>query len=546
MQLALRIALPAALVLSLAPTRAWAIDVNEVRWGFDGRATPQCFNLLSVLVTNTGPTPFEGKLELCESIGGGRRVGAVLAEDLYVAPNSSRWVQFYPYVKEAYEEWWLQWGRRGDERVDVRRAHLQNQGLVMLVNSDDSLSVGRSMRQFPEHLFPPMVTATDGLKTVMLDHVPQWEESRRQAFFDWLYRGGQLHLLKDVDGAYPKFTAQLSELNTPAERFRVGNGEVIRHDRQRARIDRAFIDALAAKTTPTGETADDEETIANAANRNGSTNWRVAGRASPNDPLFADLSGGMFAFLKTMNKPRHNWTLIYTMAVVYIVTVVPGVHYLGRKRFDYRIVYATLVGSIVLFSMGFAYFGRRGHKEASAVNTLAVACPLPGGAWDVTSWSNVFVINGADYEITHGGSERLYSTAQTFEAVNGTIRDGALGRFDVDIPPFSSQPFIERMKAGGDRVLLNVREFSAGETLKKLVLEPANGFPPPAEPGTVYVLFGDRVHSMRLSHSRLELAAAASESLTEFFAPVPWNNLSPFAIRNVGSAEGAGSGSTPV
>ena len=137
MQLALRIALPAALVLSLAPTRAWAIDVNEVRWGFDGRATPQCFNLLSVLVTNTGPTPFEGKLELCESIGGGRRVGAVLAEDLYVAPNSSRWVQFYPYVKEAYEEWWLQWGRRGDEAGRCPASPFAEPRTGNAVNSDD-------------------------------------------------------------------------------------------------------------------------------------------------------------------------------------------------------------------------------------------------------------------------------------------------------------------------------------------------------------------------------------------------------------------------
>ena len=27
------------------------------------------------------------------------------------------------------------------------------------------------------------------------------------------------------------------------------------------------------------------------------------------------------------------------MAAVYVLTVVPGVHILGRKRFDYRIVY---------------------------------------------------------------------------------------------------------------------------------------------------------------------------------------------------------------
>ena len=125
MPLALRRLFYAAVILLLGAGSASAIDVAEVRWGFDGRATPHSFNLLSVLVMNNGPTPFDGKLELCESIGGGRRVGAVLAEDLYVAPNSSRWIQFYPYVKEAYEEWWLQWGRRVGERSDVPRPVLR-------------------------------------------------------------------------------------------------------------------------------------------------------------------------------------------------------------------------------------------------------------------------------------------------------------------------------------------------------------------------------------------------------------------------------------
>jgi hypothetical protein len=532
MPLALRRLFGAAVFLLFATGRAWAIDIGEVRWGFDGRATPQSFNLLSVLVSNNGPTPFEGKFELCESIGSGRRVGAVLAEDLYIAPNSSRWVQFYPYVKEPYEEWWLQWGRRAGERADVRRPVLQNQGLVMLVASDDVLGVGRALRQFPDYLFPPMVTATDGLTEVLLDHVPQWEESRRQSFYDWLYRGGQLHILKGADGTYPRFTAQLAELNDPSERFRVGNGTVIRHDRSRSRIDAAFVNTLTAGKDRSGDPTEDGEAPSAPANPpNGSAAMPVAVRGGASGALFPDLCGGLFAFLKTLNKPHHNWVLIYAMALVYVVTVVPGVHYLGRKRVDYRLVYGTLVGLIVLFSVGFAYFGRRGHREASAVNSLAVARQLPGGAWDITSWSNVFVINGADYEIVHGGSERLYSTAQTFEAVNGTIRNGSPGRFDVDIPPFSSQPFVGRLKVNGDRKLLNVLEFSGEPALKKLVLEPTSSFPRPAGDEFVYVLFGDRFQRMSWSGGRLTLSDSAPGSMTEFFSTVEWGDLSPFAIR---------------
>ena len=166
--------------------------------------------------------------------------------------------------------------------------------------------------------------------------------------------------------------------------------------------------------------------------------------------MFPDLSAGLLTFLKSLTRPRHNWVLIYSLAIAYVITVIPGVYVLGRNRYDYRIVYGVLIGLIVLFSFGFAWFGRRGHNEANAVNTIAVARPLPGGAWDVSSWTNVFVINGADYELVHGGSGRLYSTAQTFEAVNGVIRNGAHGRFDVDIPPYSSQAFVGRMKIAND------------------------------------------------------------------------------------------------
>ncbi len=204
-RLAFRLLLAAAAVLAAWPGKSWAIDVSEIRWGFDGRVTPQCFNLLSVLITNPAPFPFEGTLELHELIGGGTRVGAALAEDLYVAPSSSRWVQFYPYVKERYEEWSLQWGRRGGERADVPRPVLADQSPVLLVDADDPSSGGGAIRHFPENLFPPMVTATDSLKTVALDHVPRWEEARRQAFYDWLFRGGACTFSRTSTGRIPNF-----------------------------------------------------------------------------------------------------------------------------------------------------------------------------------------------------------------------------------------------------------------------------------------------------------------------------------------------------
>lgn len=525
----------AVLMLAACSGTSWALDVSEMRWGFDGRATPQCFNLLSVLVNNHGPEPFDGRLELRESIGAGSHVGAALVEEVYVAPYSSRWVQFYPYVKEHFEDWSLQWGRRPGESADVPRHVVAEQKPVLLVDPDDPPGKSGGIRQFPENLFPPAVTATDGLTGVALDHVPRWEEARRQAFYDWLYRGGRLDLFHDINGSYPQFSATLAELNTPAEKFQVGNGHVFRHARMRSQIDSDFMaKTLGAKSSTRDKSpgpVDTEEEV-NVGVGAGNVTARRTGQftGAQEQALFPDIAGGLFSFLKSLTRPNHNWTLIYSMALVYVLTVVPGVHLLGRKRFDYRIVYGALLGLIVLFSFGFAYFGRRGHKEANAVNTVAVARQLAGGASDITSWSNVFVINGADYDIVHGGSGRLYSTAQTFEAVNGFILNGAVGRFDVDIPPFSSQPFTSRMKLRQEPAEFKIQEFAGTPKLTKLVLAPGANFPQPAGADSAWIVCRDQIAPMTWSKGRLELTGAG-RALSQFLESVQWTNFSPYAMR---------------
>ena len=185
----------------------------------------------------------------------------------------------------------------------------------------------------------------------------------------------------------------------------------------------------------------------------------------------------------------------------------------------------------MLFSFGFAYFGRRGHDEASTVNSVAVARLLPGGVLDVTSWSNVFVINGADYEIVLGGTGRLYATAQTFEPVNGVIQNGGRGRFRVDIPPYSSQPFVHRMKLKGDDRDVKVQEFVAHQKLTRLTLIVGKDFPSPASGDVVSVLYRDQIYSMNWTARRLDLAASPPQPLSEFMALVQWNDLSPYMVR---------------
>jgi hypothetical protein len=91
---------------------ARAIDIEQARWGFDGKATSECFNVLSVLISNHSSQPYDGAVELHKSMERGNAVDAPLREEVYLSPFASRWVQFYPYVKADYEEWSLHWGPR--------------------------------------------------------------------------------------------------------------------------------------------------------------------------------------------------------------------------------------------------------------------------------------------------------------------------------------------------------------------------------------------------------------------------------------------------
>ena len=65
-----RFALAAAVALVVARSVV-ALDVDDVKWGFDGQVVEQRFNVLSVLVTNNTPNPFEGRAVSAGTTSGG-------------------------------------------------------------------------------------------------------------------------------------------------------------------------------------------------------------------------------------------------------------------------------------------------------------------------------------------------------------------------------------------------------------------------------------------------------------------------------------------
>ena len=95
------------IMLLLTLTSVRSAEIQEVHWGFDGKVVPEHFNPLALLVYNPGPAPFEGALELTE--GTLVHQGAPWRVACYLAPGTSRWVEFQPWISNNTDSFQLRW-----------------------------------------------------------------------------------------------------------------------------------------------------------------------------------------------------------------------------------------------------------------------------------------------------------------------------------------------------------------------------------------------------------------------------------------------------
>lgn len=483
-----------------------AIEVSEPRWGFDGKIRPQRFNLLTVTVDNPAPQPVEFELVLQKMLGG-TPIDAPLVEPVYLAPGTRRTVQFYVYVTNDWGgAWRLYWPRNSIEIMQPRQSR---RGARVLLDSSDVIGDSQgSLRRFPASQFPSSVTGTDTLQAVVLDHAPNWDEARRTAFLDWIYRGGALLILYGANGKYPEFPAALSELNAPLDSVQYGSGLIRKVARTRSQFSREEARAqwrqlpnqvyvepppLEPGVAPPQQNSHDEDEEDDAGNK--PFNFNDGGNSLTAQSFLDEL--------KKMTRPEHNWWLLHAMFWLYIFLVFPGCYLIGRRRNDFRAVYLTLIAIVAVFSLAFGVVGQRGYGEATTVNSVAIVQPLPGGQLDVAQWSNAFVTGGATYDLRHEGSGAIYSTCQDTEAVKVFIKNGADALFRVDIPPFSSRDFAHRIKVPGTLPAVRVETSVADETgLKELVLRLDDAFPSMDD---VILLYRDRFYSLVRKGNELTL-----------------------------------------
>lgn len=475
------------------------LQIEQVVWGFDGRIIAHRFNPVSILLSNPSPNEVDVTLRLKKLMGGYRPVDAVIERPFFISPYSSKWVQFYPYCMENWEEWSLSWGDRKQDRADLPKPRPGEPALVVLERTDAFAVSGGSVKRFPDELFPPLTTVTDGLAGVFLDHAPRWEASRREAFLDWLSAGGTVHLLYDGNGRYPRFPESLAMLNVSEDRTLVGSGLILRHPRSKRELDPDFVKDLARPVDP------DERLPLSGRFAGANALGMPLGQEDVSAPasIYADLQGEvlathdavLFAGLKSITRPHRNWPLIYLMSFAYLLLLFPGCYWLGQAQRDHRIALLVLVGTILVFSIAFLAVGRHSHGDASKIRSVALAQQIAGSEFVVTQWTDAAVANGGVYTFRHEGADRVYSTCQEIEDINGRIINGSQGLFEVDIPPYSSQTFSHRTKLDLPPLGARITDlFTLNGELRSLTIQTGDSFPD--RPQRIMALYRNQIYEV--------------------------------------------------
>ncbi|MEZ6061217.1 MAG: hypothetical protein R3C19_12705 [Planctomycetaceae bacterium] len=484
---------------ALAQSDGAKLKIVESIWGFDGRVQPGHFNPVSLLIDNAGDEPVDATASFVETQGLLDDSGGKQLQQVYIAANSRRWVQFYPYIANVYQtDWRLRVGRHSFDTLQQPRAAFrtdldsedQAPQAVIFDRPDYQSNQPTTVKHFPEHIFPPYSTVTFGLHTVFLDHVPDWELPRQQAFMSWLKLGGRVHVLKDQRGDFPQFSGELAELSQPFDSFRVGSGQVTRHDVQRSELSADIVNtALSVRTSRTEQEELDKTIDEQSQNQFGNFQDAVT------TPAYLDEE--IFRSMRRMTQPEHSWPLIFLLAVLYIGSIFPGCWILSQKKqIHFLATYGAIAGLSLVFSLLFLLIGRRGYGESTTLHTLAVAHMEDDTHASLFQWNTLFVTDGDTYTAGGPDQESVYATASGERAVSAGIVAGNAGGMEMRIPPFSAQTFLSRRRVTVPSLVFQINDVELTQSgLKSLMISAGENFAP--ADGTVFrAIAGARVYRL--------------------------------------------------
>lgn len=421
------------------PIQAELFVEGKPSWGFDGRVRLGQFNLLTIPVINSSDRPWQGnpRLEPATAFGGGDL--PIVQAGLYIEPFGQRRLQFVVFVPRP-AEYSLIWGHRSDERYLIDEPGVASApAVIQLTDGSPTMSGSAALPRFNDADFPVGAGGLEALGTVHLNYAPTWSDAQARALADWIFAGGVLHVYHQSAGVFPEFRGALTPCNEPSDHFALGNGQVFRHPQ-------SLQSAAPAESPPPTEKFNRYPT------------WEP--------------TRSTFELLKSMTQPVHNWSLIYLLAVIYLLLLFPGCWLLGRRKGDYRITYTALLGIVILFSAGFRSVGARGYGERTCVHSMSLVKPASGERSVVTQWSSLFITGGAEYQITHALEGTIYSSGQIDERIPGVIFNRPQSLLETDIPSFSSRTFLHTgvLSAPVPPVRIHKHEVGVGN-LKTLDIE---------------------------------------------------------------------------
>ena len=471
-------------LLIIMAGQARALEVRDVRWGFNGAVKRNAFNLCSIDLENPTPDPFQGSVELKPSDGIGRGHDTAWTElNVYVGPGETRTVQFMPFVTSQAPNWEVSWGASNSERFSFLHStrEVSSQVAVQFYAAQGASSPLKGIEAFPEDDFPIGAAGTEVLGSVVLDHVPRrWDVVRNRAFRDWLGRGGRLYLIQDRNGKPLEFPSPLEELNLSADEFSVGQGVVIRHAIVQ---DASEIPGLISEVAQSAYDPNNP-----AANLNYSS-----------DPSVDGLSQ-LFQTMRSMVRPDHNWTLIFFLALIYLLILFPGIWLFSRKRGDFRITYALILGTVLVFSWFYAEIGKRGYGESTGLREMMVAYPLGNQRIALRKCGSLFVTEGGPYAISAHGEGAVFALDASMEfSGNAMVMNRPMAGIGADIPPFSACSFQESsvLPTQGD-YSIQVKKLELNPSFQQIQVVLGTGIPSTAQvylesQGNVYTLTNNGV-----------------------------------------------------
>lgn len=511
--------------------RAVQVRIVDVIWGFDGRVSAGYFQPLSLLLDNLSGDVIEGTVSIRLSTGFSRDGSGAMQQPLYLGGQSRRWVQFYPYVPEVTDSWTVElqtesgkfelqsldpprlavdpaWSRIQQSSGQAGTANAQEQTLPAVFldppRKQDRQPV--TVRHMPAEIFPPYSTATGGLHAVFLDHVPDWEEPRQQAFLAWLRRGGQLHLLLDDNRRELVFPGPLSVLNEPLPEFSVDSGTVYREDIQRQELKEERVNAVIRE--PLKPDPDEDLLLEDSAA------LAVGGLSGTNLLNDEDL----FALMRGVVEPKHAWALIALLSFAYMIALYPGIWRLSNAtRFSPFKTISAVLGLSAMFSLLFLWLGRRGYGETESLQTLMVAAAEDQRHWNCLQFTQLFATDGGRYELADQNHQTLLSSGTRFDRSDSLLQPGNSATMTAQLAPYSTETLTmaRRLELPDWRVQID-RQQLQGSTLATLELSLGADFPF-AEDTLCLAVVGKTAWEMTLNEQqgKATLKAAAGISLRD-------------------------------